>query len=144
MRIVSSVIESHRFGGNLSDTFEALSNTSVEIDRLREERRLYMNSQMITGYIVFFVFLAVMIGLEKFLVPSLGGISTGTLLGAGAPASPSNLAEEYKTIFRNLILVQGFFAGLSVGKMAEGAMVAGLKHSIFMMFVGGLVFILAG
>ena len=146
MRIISSVIESHRFGGNLSDTFEALSNTAVEIDRLREERKLYMNSQMITGYVVFFVFLAVMIGLEKFLVPSLGDFSAGSLFGgAGAAATqPSNIAGEYKVIFRDLILIQGLFAGLAVGKMAEGAIVAGMKHSMFMMFVGFLVFVVAG
>jgi flagellar protein FlaJ len=146
MRIISSVIESHRFGGNLSDTFEALSNTAIEIDRLREERKLYMNSQMITGYVVFFVFLAVMVGLEKFLVPSLGDFSAGNMFGgAGAAATqPSNIAEEYKVIFRDLILIQGLFAGLAVGKMAEGAIMAGMKHSMFMMFVGFLVFAVAG
>lgn len=142
-RIVSSVRESHRFGGNLADTFEALSNTAVEVERLRGERRLYMHSQMITGYIVFFVFLAVMIGLEKFLVPSISEVSP---LGVGGmPATPSqrDIAADYKEVFRNLILIQGLFAGLSVGKMAEGAVVAGLKHSMFMMFAGALIFTIA-
>ncbi|MEM7821586.1 MAG: type II secretion system F family protein [Candidatus Aenigmatarchaeota archaeon] len=137
-RIISSVIESHRFGGNLADTFEALSNTAVEVERLRTERRLYMHSQMITGYIIFFVFLGVMVGLSRFLIPSLTQVSL-----PGMEVGPSKeLTEEYKTIFRNLILIQGFFAGLSVGKMAEGAVVAGLKHSIFMMFVGTVIFLL--
>jgi flagellar protein FlaJ len=143
-RIVSSVIESHRFGGNLVDTFEALSNTALEIERLRAERRLYLQSQLITGYIIFFVFLGVMIGLEKFLVPSLTQAGTP---GAGfgqAQVAQEALAAEYKNLFRNLILIQGFFAGLTVGKMAEGAMIAGIKHSLFMMLVGGLVFTLVG
>jgi len=144
-RIVSSVRESHRFGGNLADTFEALSNTAVEVERLREERRLYLHSQMITGYIIFFVFLAVIIALEKFLVPSFKEASATALIGAGvtgetSAVSQEELVAEYKTIFQNLILIQGFFAGLAVGKMAEGAMVAGLKHSMIMMFVGVLVF----
>ncbi len=141
-RIISSVRESHRFGGNLADTLEALSNTAVEVEHLREERRLYLHSQMITGYIVFFVFLAVMIGLEKFLVPSLGEVSAG--LPGSETAPRSNVAMEYKTIFRNLILIQGLFAGLSTGKMAEGAIIAGLKHSMFMMFIGFLIFTIAG
>lgn len=142
-RIISSVRESHRFGGNLADTLEALSNTAVEVERLRAERRLYMNSQMITGYIVFFVFLGVMIGMEKFLVPSLSDISTG-LPGTEAIARPTNLAVEYNAIFRNLIIIQGLFAGLSTGKMAEGAIIGGLKHSLFMMFIGALIFTIAG
>lgn len=146
MRIISSVIESHRFGGNLSDTFEALSNTTVEIDRMRQERSMYMNSQMITGYVVFFVFLAVMIGLEKFLVPSLGDFTAGSLMGGlpGGGSTQSGIADEYKVIFRNLILIQGLFAGMSVGKMAEGAITAGVKHSAFMMIAGFLVFTLSG
>lgn len=140
-RIVSSVVESHRFGGNLANTFEALSNTAVEIDRLRTERRLYLQSQLITGYIIFFVFLGVILGLERFLVPSLTQTATmGTIPGQTA----QDLGPAYKELFRNLIILQGLFAGLTVGKMAEGAIIAGLKHSLFMMFVGGIVFIVFG
>jgi flagellar protein FlaJ len=142
-RIISSVVESHRFGGNLSDTFEALSNTSFEVERLRSERRLYMNSQMMTGYIVFFVFLSVIIGLERFLVPSLAQVNPGNIGMGAIGATQEGLVNEYKTIFRNLILIQGCFAGLAVGKMAEGSTISGVKHSMFMMFVGIMVFIVA-
>jgi len=149
-RIISSVMESHRFGGNLADTFEALSNTSLEVEKLRQERKLYMNSQMMTGYIVFFVFLAVMIGLAKFLVPSLtqanpGELNLGTMQATQVDVNspPVDVNASYKDIFRNLILIQGFFAGLTVGKMSEGSTVSGLKHSVFMMFSGALVFIIA-
>jgi flagellar protein FlaJ len=141
-RIISSVIESHKYGGNLTETLEALSNTAVEIDRLRAERSLYLQSHLITGYIIFFVFLAVILGLDRFLVPTLTG--TTPLAGGTTQAQNVNLAAEYKEIFRNLILLQGLFAGISVGKMAEGAMVAGIKHSLFMMFIGGLVFTIFG
>ena len=137
-RIISSVVESHRFGGNLVDTFEALSKTAIEVDRLRSERMLYLQSQIVTGYIIFFVFLAVMLGLQQFLVPSLTQVSPlGTLSGG---ASQEGLAAEYKVLFRNLIVMQGLFAGITVGKMAEGSMIAGVKHSLFMIFVGTLVF----
>ena len=141
-RIISSVVESHKFGGNLADTFEALSATSLEVDRLREERKLYLNSQMITGYIVFFVFLAVMIGLQQFLVPSLTQVSTQSLTGLGTGQEAlTATAGKYKEIFRNLIIIQGIFAGLAVGKMAEGAVVAGLKHSAIMAIVGSLIYL---
>ena len=140
-RIISSVVESHRFGGNLVDTFEALSNTAIEIERLRAERSLYLQSQLITGYIILFVFLAVMLGLQQFLVPSLTQASP--LGGLSGPAQ-EGLAAEYSVIFRNLIVIQGMFAGLTVGKMAEGSMIAGIKHSLFMVFMGILVFSIFG
>ncbi len=164
-RIVSSVIESHRFGGNLANVFEALGNTAVEVDRLRAERKLYLNSQLMTGYIIFFVFLVVIIALGKFLVPSLTQVPTTGVKGFGTQANceaytaqaecvsqescvwrsnicSSKLLDDYKVVFRNLIIMQGLFAGLAVGKMAEGAIIAGLKHSLFMMFVGSLIFVL--
>jgi len=141
-RVVSSVVESHRFGGKLADTFEALSKTAVEVDRLKTERQLFLQSQMMTGYIIFFVFLGVIISLELFLLPSITK-STPIGLQQGAVA-PEDIAAGFKDIFRNLIFIQGLFAGLSVGKMAEGAMIAGMKHSVIMMTVGGVIFYLFG
>jgi len=144
-RIISTVMESHRFGGNLTETFEALSNTVVEVERLRAERRLFLNSQIITGYIIFFVFLAVIIGLQKYLVPSLSQIGSDTgFQKAGLGAVPANIGEQYSEIFRNLVLLQGLFTGLTVGKMSEGAMVSGIKHSVFMMVVGLVVLTIFG
>jgi len=43
-----------------------------------------------------------------------------------------------------LIIIQGIFSGLAVGKLGEGSLMAGLKHSFFMSFIGGLAFLLAG
>ncbi len=142
-RIVSTVIESHNVGGNLTDTFEALSRTTAEVDKLRRERVLYLQSQLITGYIVFFVFLAVIIGLQLFLTPSLTSLPTGALGAAGTTGAEATArASQYNEIYRNLILIQGLFAGLAVGKMSEGTMVAGIKHSLFMMLVGFVAFTL--
>jgi len=143
-RIVSTIIESHRVGGNLSDIFENISETTVEIERLREERKLYLQSQMMTGYIIFFVFLTVLIGLQRFLVPSLAGFSpTGEVELISGGIEGEKLVEEYKSVFRNLIILQGLFAGLVVGKMAEGTVVAGVKHSMILMIGGVIIFMIA-
>ena len=140
-RIGSTIIESHRFGGNLTDVFEAISTTTIEIERLREERKLYLNSQLISGYIIFFVFLGVIIGLEKFLVPTLSNISVKELtLGT---VTSTDIALEYKSIFRNLIILQGLFAGLVIGKMSEGALSAGIKHSLFLLVIGLVTYTIA-
>lgn len=142
-RIGSTIIESHEYGGNLTDVFESISNTTIEIERLREERKLYLNSQIVSGYIIFFVFLAVIIGLQKFLVPSLTQLSVKQLSSTAEVLPESNLQAEYKAIFRNLIIIQGLFAGIAIGKMSEGEIVSGIKHSLFMIFIGLLIFVLA-
>jgi hypothetical protein len=88
-----------------------------------------------------------MIGLGKFLVPTLGQVSPTSLGGVPAAEtaqSQANVAAGYKEVFRNLILIQGLFAGLIVGKMSEGAMISGIRHSFIMMFVGTVTFLLFG
>lgn len=137
-RITSTIIESHRFGGNLTDIFESISSTSIEIERLREERTLYINSQLITGYVIFFVFLIVIIGLQKFLVPSLTGITVGEIATA-----PKEMEVQYEEMFRNLVILQGLFAGLVIGKMSEGAVVGGIKHSLLLVIVGIVIYTLS-
>jgi len=37
-----------------------------------------------------------------------------------------------------LLLVQGFFSGLAVGKLAEGTLKAGVKHSFALMILSFL------
>jgi len=141
-RIGATIIESHEYGGNLTDVFESISKTTVEIERLREERKLFLNSQIVSGYIIFFVFLAVIIGLQKYLVPTLTEISVKQLV-ATEKVESTKLQLEYKTIFRNLIIIQGFFAGIAIGKMSEGEIINGIKHSFFMIVVGLIIFTLA-
>lgn len=141
-RMTLTIIESHRFGGNLTDVFEAISSTSLEIERLREERKLYINSQLMTGYVIFFVFLIVIIGLQKFLIPTLSDISEQTL--SEDQIESQDLAAEYTSIFRNLIILQGLFAGLVIGKMSEGQVVGGIKHSLFLIIVGVFIFSVSG
>ncbi|MEM5854316.1 MAG: type II secretion system F family protein [Candidatus Aenigmatarchaeota archaeon] len=140
-RTIASVIESHRFGGNLADTLEALSNASIEVERLKVERSMYLYSQITTGYIIFFVFLGVMIAMGRFLIPSLTGI---TIEGVTQQQSQQNLMNEYKNLFMNLVILQGFFAGLAVGKMAEGSLISGVKHSLVLVVVGLMVFMIFG
>jgi flagellar protein FlaJ len=142
-RIVASVVEAHKFGGNIADTFQSLSSVAIEIDRLRKERIGYLQAQIITGYIIFFVFLGVIIGIERFLMPGLSQASNIALTTTGTQAQPTDLGPFFKNLFRDLIIIQGVLSGLSVGKMGEGSLLAGLKHSFFMSFIGGLVYLLA-
>lgn len=135
-RIVYSIIESSKFGGNMATIIDSLSRTSLEVERLRAERRLYLNSQLVTSYIIFFVFVAVLIGLQRLLVPSLAQQSTKLLSGSGEPIK----AEFYSRLFRDLLVIQGFFSGLMVGKMTEGSLINGIKHSFVMVILGLVMF----
>ncbi len=134
-RTVSTIIETHRSGGNIADVLKSVGESIREIEKIREERKSHVYSQILTGYVIYFVFLAVIIGLQKFLMPSLvfGG---ATEFGIGA--GEEELA--YKDVFQNLIIIQGFFSGLAIGKMSEGSVLAGLKHLIVFVAIGFTAF----
>lgn len=138
MRTVSTIIETHRSGGNVSEVLEVVGESIIQIERIKEERKSHVYSQMITGYTIYFVFLGVMVGLQKFLIPSLMMEGSGSGLGMGGGIE--GLATAYKEIFKNLVLIQGFFSGVAIGKMSEGSVLAGFHHVVVLIAIGYTAF----
>ena len=95
---------------------------------IKKERSSSIYAQMITGYLIYIVFLGVMIGLSTFLIPVF--------------FSQAETSMDFIGLFRSLIIIQGFFAGLSVGKMAEGTILAGAKHSLVLTVLGYSAFLI--
>jgi len=63
-----------------------------------------------------------------------GGIAGGSSMG-GSGMNPEELARP----FLILLIVQGFFTGLVVGKLAEGSVKSGIKHSFILSITALLV-----
>jgi flagellar protein FlaJ len=143
-RSVSTIIETYKVGGKISDTLRAIGQSLIEINKIRQERSASVQSQLITSYMIFFVFIFILLVLKTFLIPSLGTMQMSPNLMGEETASTITPTELYSQTFVNFILVQGFFAGLATGKMAEGSIIAGLKHSIVLIVVGYTVFSLLG
>ena len=145
-RSITIVIEAEQSGGNIQDVLAAVTASVLQIKKIKEERRTNTFSQMLQGYIVFFIFVGIMVVLQIYLLPQLSEISGTALAGIGSISSilepktevPSTI--NFDLIFTFLILVQGFFAGLLIGKFAEGNYKVGLKHSLILMLFGYLIF----
>lgn len=133
-RTVSTLIETYGGGGNIADVLRCVGKNMNEVNMLRKERYSGVYSQIISGYLIFFVFLGILVSLQKFLIPSLTAISSPELGIAATGAT-----AFYAGIFQWLILIQGFFSGLVIGKMAEGDLTAGFKHCLVLMLVGYIV-----
>jgi len=143
-RSVSTIIETYKVGGKISDTLRAISQSLIEISKIRQERSASVQSQLVTSYMIFFIFVFILLVLKTFLMPSFGTMQSSPNL-MEENERPTTIPEElYAQTFVNFIVVQGFFAGLSTGKMAEGSMIAGLKHSIVLIVIGYTVFSLLG
>ncbi len=144
-RSVSTIIETYKVGGKISDTLRAIGQSLIEINKIRQERSASVQSQLVTSYMIFFVFIFILLILKSFLIPSLGNMQmSSSLMGEEQEQASVMPTELYTQTFINFILVQGFFAGLATGKMAEGSLIAGLKHSIVLIVIGYTLFSLLG
>ena len=76
--------------------------------------------------------------MQVYLVPTLRTFSTTEI----EISDIENLAGFYANIFRILIIIQGFFSGLVIGKLSEGSILSGLKHSIALVIIGSLALLI--
>ena len=160
-RAIQTIIEAHRSGGNLADVIEAVGQSTVELEKIKRERTSRISSQMMQGYIIYFVFLGVMVGIQKVLIPSLSmssGAATGSMLGGAITGSDTDITNAlmggsntavidvaaYGVMFSHLAVIQGFFSGIAIGKLAEGSLDAGLKHAVLLAILGYTVMVLFG
>jgi flagellar protein FlaJ len=140
-RAITTIIETYKVGGKISDTLKAVGESLLEINKIKAERSVSVQSQILTSYLIFFVFIFILVILQSFLIPALtpkGDIAGVTTMSGGA--APEIFPPE---IFINFIVIQGFFAGLATGKMAEGSVIAGVKHSIVLIAIGYSIFSIA-
>jgi flagellar protein FlaJ len=140
-RAIGTILETYEVGGKITDTLKAVGGTLIEINKIKEERSVSVHSQILTSYLIFFVFIFILVVLQTFLLPALSG---GEVPGIGTPMESAIPIEVYSQGFMNFIIIQGFFAGLATGKMAEGSIVAGLKHSVVLIIIGYTIFSFAG
>jgi flagellar protein FlaJ len=161
-RSISTVIEAEKSGGNIEDVLRGITKSLVEIKELRDRRKAMIHSQIVQSYVIFAVFLIVMVFIQNSLIPYLSRVQGG-VMGTIFSTSTTQISamtsrvsisfaslsaffsslKEYVThldgIFTLLAIIQGLFAGLVLGKLSEGEVVAGIKHSLILMTAALLV-----
>jgi flagellar protein FlaJ len=140
-RSITTIIETYKVGGKISDTLKAVGESLMEINKIKAERSVSVQSQILTSYLIFFVFIFILVILQSFLIPALTpNTNVMGISSMSGGAVPEMFPPE---MFTNFILVQGFFAGLATGKMAEGSVIAGVKHSVVLIVIGYSIFSVA-
>ncbi len=141
-RSIAIVIEAEKSGGDIGSVLESVTQAVLEIKKVKDERKSNAYNQTIQGYIIYFFFVGIMIIMQIYLIPKLGSVGgelgqgLGTI-GVGGLGGGSQLS--FDSIFLATIGVQGLFAGLLLGKFAEGDYKSGLKHALFMVIGGYLI-----
>jgi hypothetical protein len=148
-RSVDTIIQAYQSGGNIDDVLGSVVDNIKSVQKLKQKRQNQLYGEMITGYVVYFIFIGILVGLTRFLLPTLvqaqsslggGGLST---IGVGGFLSGGGSLEQniqlYKRWFKNLAYIQAVFSGLIIGKLSEGKVRAGLKHVTVLFGVGYVV-----
>ncbi|HLF54049.1 MAG TPA: type II secretion system F family protein [Candidatus Nanoarchaeia archaeon] len=148
-RAVALIREAEKAGGEIDYILESVAKSIAEVEKLKKERRAAMFNLIMQGYIIFFIFIGIMLVMEFKILPltygseSVGGIFGGgdlASIGTGITEATGRLsAEEISRMFLYLLLTQGFFAGLVIGKLSEGSIKYGIKHSFILTIAAFLI-----
>jgi flagellar protein FlaJ len=130
-RTVPMIIEASRSGGRVERVFNPMGKFIQTTILLEKERKTQTRPYTAIIYVALFVFLFTIVILFQTFFTGVEGMALFS--------TPTSSPADLKRIFLHLTLVQGFFSGLVAGKMGEGSVSAGLKHSLVMMLLGYVV-----
>ena len=127
-RTVPMIIEASRSGGRVEKVFDPMGKFVQTTILLEKERKTQTRPYIAIIYVALFVFLFTIVMLFKTFFTDVEGMALFSM--------PTASTLDLQRTFLHLALVQGFFGGLVAGKMGEGSISAGLKHSLVMMLLG--------
>jgi len=141
-RALTLIGQAEKAGGEIGEILEAVAEAVSTSDKLKKERKAAIATLVVQGYIIFFVFMIIILVMQFQILPMVSGISglgdvglAGLPAGGGTPISQ----QEMSNAFLYMLLIQGFFTGLVVGKLSEGNIKAGIKHSFALMLIAFLM-----
>jgi flagellar protein FlaJ len=147
-RAIGLIKEAEKAGGDIDYILDSTAKSIAEVEKLKKERKSAIYGLVVQGYIIFFIFIGIILVMEFKIIPltagagGFGGLGdTGqdlgiNLFGGGGTAIDP---EQFTAPFLYLLITQGFFIGLVIGKLTEGSLKSGLKHSFIMMIAAFLI-----
>ncbi len=141
-RSLTLIGQAEKAGGNIGEILEAVAEAVNLSDKLSKERKNAIQTLVIQGYIIFFVFLGIILIMQLKIIPLLSGLSGDLNFDnseIGAPKSGGENNFDFSQSFLFLLLIQGFFSGLTIGLLSEGNIKGGIKHSFALMMISFLI-----
>ncbi len=144
-RSLTLIAQAERSGGEIGGILESVAEAVSTTDKLKKERKASISTLVVQGYIIFVVFIIIILVMQFQIIPLLGGLTTGGgaslsgVIGFGGGGGQPISSTELSNAFLYLLLVQGFFTGLTIGKLSEGTVKPGLKHSFILMVMAFLI-----
>jgi archaeal flagellar protein FlaJ len=135
-RFAVLVLEASHSGGTIKKVFTATSGFMEEMKELDRDTSAQMKPYTIVVYAAFVVFIVTAILLvTSFFAPMEG---SQQIMGNAAIGGVGNL----KDFFYKNMMVSALTGGLMAGKLGERRVAGGLKHSIILVVVGFVIFLI--
>lgn len=145
-RAIGLIREAERSGGRIEVILESVTFSVGQIEKLKKERKAAIYNLTVQGYIIFLIFIVMMLIMQFKILPLTTdlNIQPGALEGVDLGGLTNHISgkadiESISNSFLYLLLTQGFFAGLVIGKISEGSVKAGIKHSFILLALSYLV-----
>jgi len=141
-RAITLIGQAEKSGGEISEILESVAEAVNTSDKLKKEREASISTLVVQGYIIFFVFIVIILVMQFKIIPLLSGIQNVGAVGNAIGIKGNNFGNiqtEITNSFLYLILIQGFFTGLTIGKLADESIRAGVKHSFALMFISFII-----
>lgn len=144
-RIVVTINKALEIGGNTSAVFEAAAKEIDQTKLIENQRKTEMSLYSIVIFISFFVFLAVILIIDKTIFAEFFELqkkilALGIPKGDGPSISTNLDPVALKNSFYVFVLVQSVGGGLLGGFMMDGKLSSGVRYGFILILVSFFVF----
>ena len=138
-KAITLIRQAERAGGDIGKILESVAEAVSIADKLKKERKAAVSALMVQGYIIFFVFIIIVLVMQFQILPLVSGLAGSVNVGGVQVSGAGFDQKEIADAFLDLLLVQGLFSGLILGKLAEESIKNGVKHSFILMVSAFLI-----
>jgi len=139
-RAITLIGQAERAGGDIGEILEAVAGAVTMSDKIKKERKASISTLVVQGYIIFFVFMVIVLVMQFKILPMVSSIADIGVTGFGGVGGGEKISQtEIANSFMYLLLIQGLFSGLTIGKLAEGHLKSGIKHSFALVFFAFII-----
>ncbi|MEM2874296.1 MAG: type II secretion system F family protein [Candidatus Nanoarchaeia archaeon] len=141
-RINGIIIESFLAGGDIGAVLSSLAEDVDIIKKMEADKRTTMQQHLIVMYVVFFVFLGIIVILHQILLPILYLQRFSVFAGVSFRPAELLTVDYFKNLFFLMTVIQAASLGAIAGQITEEKLIAGFKHTVVMLAIGIIVFLL--
>lgn len=163
-RVIRILMETYKSGGSVDDTLNSLSETLLTIQETEKERKSMLNQYVVATYAISFVFIGIVVGINRLMVPIFESMSMSPTPIAGVVPNPCDICVHgggvqctpckvyfrvcslfrietgsiscyYFALFFSMSIIQAATGGLVAGQIGEGSVKAGVKHSLILLAI---------